>query len=447
MTAQRPPCGTPFQQPRHGLHHSAQRLVRVGEDLPWVAQPQHLLPPFHEVEGRAGEGRSLYREARRNVRNLLLNPLKSPLFLLTLFLLLLLTGTSHAQTNQSRSLILVIGAPGEPEYAEQFSTWAGLWKTAAAKSGLQTSVIGETAQNPDDDLQRLLGVLTNEVAKPAGELWLVFIGHGTFDGRSAKFNLRGPDLSATNLAAALKPCRRPLVVIQCASASGPFLNALSGPGRVIITATRSGNEVNVTRFGGYFARAIADPAADLDKDGQTSLLEAYLAAAGEVAQFYKDQGRLMTEHALLDDNGDGLGTPAEWFRGTHAFKLAANGKSVDGVRANQIFLVPGDAERQLPPEVRAHRDELEQKLSALRSRKAQMNEDDYYRQLEAVLLELARLYNGQQGAPPKPRSAAVPGRCNIQTCKSVRLFTPWLRSTTTSPPGFGLSDTLSNGKS
>jgi hypothetical protein len=291
-------------------------------------------------------------------------------------------------------LILVIGAPGEPEYAEQFSTWAGLWKTAAAKGGLQTSVIGESTEKPDDDLQRLLGVLTNEIAKPAGEMWLVFIGHGTFDGRSAKFNLRGPDLSATNLAAVLKPCRRPLVVIQCASASGPFLNALSGPGRVIITATRSGNEVNVTRFGGYFARAIADPAADLDKDGQTSLLEAYLAAAREVAQSYKEQGRLMTEHALLDDNGDGLGTPAEWFHGTHAFKLAADGKSVDGVRANQIFLVPGDAERQLPPDVRARRDELEQKLSALRSRKAQMNEDDYYRQLEAVLLELARLYNG-----------------------------------------------------
>ncbi len=141
----------------------------------------------------------------------------------------------------------------------------------------------------------MLEVLTNEVSQSAGELWLVFIGHGTFDGRTAKFNLRGPDISADDLAAALKPCRRPLVILQCASASGPFLKALSAPGRVIITATRSGYEVNATRFGGYLAQANADPAADLDKDGQTSLLEAYLAASHQVEQSYQEQGRLMTE--------------------------------------------------------------------------------------------------------------------------------------------------------
>lgn len=306
----------------------------------------------------------------------------------------LMVNASPGQTNAARSLVLVLGAPGEPEYAQQFSSWAGLWKEAAAKGGLQTFVIGESREKPEEDLPRLLEVLTNEVAKPAGELWLVFIGHGTFDGRSAKFNLRGPDISAADLAAVLKPCRRPLVVIQCASASGPFLKALSGPGRVIITATRSGYEVNATRFGGYLARAIADPAADLDKDGQTSLLEAYLAVARQAELFYKEQGRLMTEHALLDDNGDGFGTPAEWFHGTRAVKAAADGKSVDGVRAHQVFLVPGGVERQFLPEVRARRDELEQKLSALRSRKEKMNQDDYYRQLEGILLEMAKIYEG-----------------------------------------------------
>ena len=186
-----------------------------------------------------------------------------------------------------------------------------------------------------------------------------------------------------------------MVVIECASASGPFLNALSAPGRVIITATRSGYEVNATRFGGYLARAIADPAADLDKDGQTSLLEAYLAASRQVEQFYKEQGRLLTEHALLDDNGDGLGTPAEWFRGVRATKSAADAKAVDGVRAHQMFLVRGDVKRQLSPEARARRDELEQELSALRSRKTKVNEDEYYHQLEGILLETARLYESK----------------------------------------------------
>jgi len=309
-----------------------------------------------------------------------------------LLLFLTFLDSSQAQTNEQRALVLVIGAAGEPEYGEQFSHWADLWKQAAAKGGLQTSVIGEDTNNPANDRMRLLTVLTNEVAKPAGELWLVFIGHGTYDGRSAKFNLRGPDISAVDLAAVLKPCHRPLAVIQCASASGPFINALSGPDRIIITATRSGYEVNATRFGGYMAKAIADPAADLDKDGQTSLLEAFLLASREVAQFYKEAGRLATEHSLLDDNGDGLGTPADWFQGVRAVKTAANGKSVDGVRAHQFHLVRSEAEQELSPAARGRRDELEKQLSELRARKEAMPEDEYYRQLEGILVEIARLY-------------------------------------------------------
>jgi hypothetical protein len=306
--------------------------------------------------------------------------------------LFLFPGPSPAQTNDQRTIVIVVGAAGEPEYGEQFYQWAGLWKQAAAKGGLETVVIGEERENPANDRTRLLTVLTNEVAKPDGELWLVFIGHGTYDGRSAKFNLRGPDISAADLAAVLKPCRRPLAVIQCASASGPFINSLSGPDRVIITATRSGYEVNATRFGGYLAKAIADPAADLDKDGQTSLLEAFLFASREVAQFYQEAGRLATEHALLDDNGDGLGTPADWFRGVRAVKTPANGKSVDGVRAHQFHLVRSEVEQELSPAARERRDELEKQLSELRSRKESLPEDDYYRQLEDILVKIARLY-------------------------------------------------------
>ena len=311
--------------------------------------------------------------------------------------LLAFAASAPAQTNEQRSLVLVIGAPGEPEYSEQFSKWGEDWKQAAAKGGLQTFVIGEDQDHPTNDRARLLTVLTNEAAKPAGELWLVFIGHGTYDGRTAKFNLRGPDLAAGELAAVLKPCQRPLAVIQCASASGPFINALSGPNRVIITATRSGHEVNATRFGGYLAKAIADPAADLDKDGQTSLLEAFLLASREVAQFYKEAGRLATEHPLLDDNGDGLGTPPDWFRGVRAVKTAANGKSVDGVRAHQFHLVRGEVEQVLSPAARGRRDELERQLSELRAHKETLPEDEYYRQLENILLGIARLYQNKSG--------------------------------------------------
>ena len=151
----------------------------------------------------------------------------------------------------------------------------------------------------------------------------------------------------------------------------------------------------MTRFGGYLAKSIADPAADLDKDGQTSLLEAYLLASRQVQQFYKEAGRLATEHALLDDNGDALGTPADWFRGVRAFKTAANGKSADGVRAHQLNLVRSAGEQELSPEIRARRDELEKQLSDLRARKESMNADDYYTQLEGILIETARLYENK----------------------------------------------------
>jgi hypothetical protein len=312
--------------------------------------------------------------------------------LLAIFALLLCAFASCAQTNEDRTLVLVVGAPGAPEYAEQFADWAGLWKQAAAKGAMRVRVIGQGDASSPDDRTRLLKVLAEEVSRPAGELWLVFIGHGTYDGRAAKFNLRGPDLSAEELASALKPCRRPLAVIQCASASGPFLPALSAPGRVIITATRSGYEVNFARFGGYLAKAIADPAADLDHDGQVSLLEAFLLASRQVDQFYREQGRLMTEHALLDDNGDGLGTPPEWFQGTRAVKTPEKGKSADGLRAHQMILARGPGEQALGPAARARRDELERELGALRAKKAGMKEDQYYSQLEKIMVETARLY-------------------------------------------------------
>jgi len=220
----------------------------------------------------------------------------------------------------------------------------------------------------------------------------VLIGHGTFDGKEGKFNLRGPDLSATELAGELKPFRRPLAVINCASSSGPFLHKLTATNRVIVVAARSGYEQNYARFGQYMAEAIANPQADLDKDGQTSLLEAFLMASRQVAEFYNTAGRLATEHALIEDNGDGLGTPAEWFRGIRSVKKPKEGASADGLRAHQMHLVRSDQERKLSSEVRARRDELELAIARLRDAKNQAKEDDYYEQLEKLLTELARLY-------------------------------------------------------
>jgi hypothetical protein len=294
------------------------------------------------------------------------------------------------------TLIIVIGVAGEDQYAAVFATEASHWEAAGAQGGAKCVVIGREPAGTVSDRDRLVQALQAEPPEGAGKLWLVLIGHGSFDGQDAKFNLRGPDFSATELAGWLKPFHRPLAIVDTSSSSAPFLNKLSGPGRVIVTATRSGEEHNYAHFGQYLAEAISDPQSDLDRDGEVSLLEAYLSAARRLADFYKAEGRLATEHPLLDDNGDGLGTPPDWFQGTRAVKRARDGASADGPLAQQFVLVPGPAEQALAPEVRARRDQLELAVARLRDRKAQLSEDDYYRQLEALLLQLARLY------PPAP---------------------------------------------
>lgn len=288
------------------------------------------------------------------------------------------------------SLLLVIGAPGEEEFGKQFSEWAQNWTAAAEKAKATMTVIGTNDAVPDRE--QLEEALKSMSGTSEEEFWIVLIGHGTFDGKEAKFNLRGPDVSATELRGWLQPIGRPMAIINSASSSGPFINALSGTNRVLITATRSGAEQNFARFGGFLARAVVDPAADLDKDGQTSLLEAYLIASRNTHDFYKTEGRLATEHALLDDNGDGLGTPADWFKGIRAVKRPKEGASMDGLRAHQFHLVRSDAEQKMPGEQRAKRDGLELQIARLRDRKADMPEENYYRELERLLLELATVY-------------------------------------------------------
>ena len=297
-----------------------------------------------------------------------------------------------APSTDRTTVIVVVGIAGSEEYGSLFSDEVLRWEQVSARAGAKFLAIGRNAAGPASDRDRIRRSLEAEPKGGLGKLWLVLIGHGTFDGAEAKFNLRGPDVSATDLAVWLRPFHRPLAVVDTASASAPFLAKLSGPGRVIITATRSGDEQNYARFGQYFIEALADPLSDLDKDGEVSLLEAFLSASARVAEFYKTEGRLATEHPLIDDNGDGLGTQPDWFEGVRAVKKARDGASVDGPLAHQFVLVPSAAEQKLPPEVRAQRDRLELAVARLREGKAGLAEDDYYARLEAILLQLARLY-------------------------------------------------------
>ena len=311
-------------------------------------------------------------------------------------LLLFLAGCSGFAEEKS-SLIIVAGAGGEAEYSEAFSQWADKWKQAGEAAGAATRVIG-LDDKAAESLEQLRVALRDEPKDGATELWVVLLGHGNSEAKDAKFNLTGDDLAASEFASLLTPFHRPLVLINCFSSSGAFLAPLSAPGRIIVTATRSGSERNYSRFGKYLADAMNDTSADLDQDGQTSVLEAWLTAAQRTAAFYKDEGRIATEHSLLDDNGDGKGTPADFFRGVRVVKKAKDGTPPDGLRAHQVHLQRNSEERALSAETRAERDALELELGKLRESKAAKPEDAYYRELEALLLKIARLY---ERAPAK----------------------------------------------
>ncbi len=315
----------------------------------------------------------------------------------------MLLGTGRAKTvadeNQPNvsvtelpvELIVVQGAAGAAEYESTFAESVSRWCDLADRM-LWTCRVVAPGAGPESDRERLQSVLQAAAAEQDGPLWLVLIGHGTFTQNVAKFNLEGPDVSAQELASWLNEIQRPVAVINCASCSGAFIGPLSGPDRVVVTATRSGAEQNFSRFGGFLSEAIHDPQIDLDHDGSLSLLEAFLASARRTQDFYRAESRLATEHALLDDNGDRAGTSVDFFRGIRAVAQAADDRAVDGLRAHQWMLNRFSDDAPLPPDRQQRRAELEQSIETLRAEKAALSEENYYERLESLLVEFARLY-------------------------------------------------------
>ncbi len=298
------------------------------------------------------------------------------------------TSARQSVAEESEQLLLVLGAEGEPIYGEQFLQWAELWKESAQSSGRTVHLIGHPAAPPlaGDDRDALREELLHLASLPSkAPLWVVFIGHGTYNGRIAKFNLRGPDVSPLELAEWCKAARRPLVIALCFSCSGAFLKDLSAPNRIVISSTRSGTEIYFSRFGKYFAEAIADPQADLDKDEQISVFESFLLASRRTEEFYRNEARLATEHALLDDNGDGIGTEAADFRGYRPKKNPRN-KNPDGTAARNRYWLSSETQTLSSAELEELQ-KWEAAIEELRERKASMQEDEYYEILEKLLLE------------------------------------------------------------
>ncbi len=290
-------------------------------------------------------------------------------------------------------LLVVVGLAGDPEHGKSFHAWGNKLAEASASLGVPAERLIYLLDSPTPEDRKPSGPATKDavtkaiesIAAQAGPEDLVFItliGHGTFNGGNARFNLSGPDMGPADFDVLLKklPAKQ-IVFVNTASASAPFVEALSARGRTVVSATRTGGQHFATIFGGYFVDALTSEAADADKNKRISVLEAFVYARDEVKREYERRGVLPTEQALLDDDGDkeGMQEPST---------TAKDGK-VAAVLS--LGTVGGD---NLPadPKLRAlhvERRELERRVESHRLLKDSMNPAQYASELEKLVTAIA----------------------------------------------------------
>ncbi len=304
----------------------------------------------------------------------------SRLILILFAAALFLSKALHAETYY----LTVAGLGGAPEYDQRFTGWAKdldkLLHTAEPNSKIETLMGPEaTKANVTSKLRSIGGEI-----KPDDSLIIMMIGHGTFDNIDYKFNLPGPDMTATELGNILDkiPSKHQLIV-NMTSCSGGSLVALERPNRVVITATKTGTEKNATYFTRYWIEALRDPASDSDKNESISALEAFKYAEQKTAQYFESQKRLATEHALLEDTGKGEGTKSPG---------PDNGEGLLAAHFTVMRLGAVAAQANNPEKLALlkKKEQLEQSIDDLKYHKASMDLAEYQQKLHDYLIELAK---------------------------------------------------------
>ena len=299
-----------------------------------------------------------------------------------LLLLLLFAAPAFAQDTH---LLVITGVGGDDEHTQNFHKWATtIIEAAKDKGGLTDATITYLGDKPELDAARIKARSTRDnvqkafadlaaKAQTADEVIVILIGHGSFDGKTGAFNLAGPDLTAddyANLLGAMKSER--VVFVNTSSSSGAFLQPLAGPGRTIITSTKTGGEKNEPVFAQYFADAFKDSTADTDRNGRISVAEAFEYAKSKAVATYTKAGTILTEHATLDDSREG--------------KFAATlYLESDRARSEKNARVSNPELRALLEQQRV----LEDQVTALKLKKDGMPAAEYDQQMENLLTELA----------------------------------------------------------
>jgi hypothetical protein len=294
-----------------------------------------------------------------------------------------------AATGEQRWAVILSGASGGAKYAEQMNTWRTSLTTALvdrygfAKEKVRVFV-DESVKSGEQGTAANLRAAIAEIKKQLTRddlVLIVLLGHGTYDGDAAKFNLVGPDLTAAEWATLLNGVNGKLAVINTTEASFPFLERLSGPNRVVITATDSTAQKYATVFPDYFAKAMGEASSDLDKNGRTSIFEVFAAASLAVKQHFEQRGQLTTERAIIDDNGDGVGRESD-------------APGPDGGLARILYLDnenPAAANNPELAELIKKRRDLEAQAEALKLKKDNMPGPQWDAEYERLMLELAKV--------------------------------------------------------
>jgi len=276
---------------------------------------------------------------------------------------------------QQTHLLVITGVPGDEEHAKLFAKWADAFIDAAKKKeNVPESNITYLSDRraTREGVEKAVADLAAR-AKPNDGIVVLLIGHGSFNGTTAAFNLPGPDLTADEWAKLMgKLSAQRVAFINTASSSGAFLQPMTAPGRVVVTATKTGGERNETQFPEFFVAAFSDPSADRDRNGHVSIAEAFEYAKTKVTQAFQQKGLLLTEHATMDDSGEGH-LASTMFLG---IGRAEGALAVD---------TSDPAMKQLVDE----KDAIDREIAALKLRKNGMDGAQYDARMEQLLTDLA----------------------------------------------------------
>lgn len=297
---------------------------------------------------------------------------------LTVFGALLVAAASPpAAGAEERYAVIVSGVSGTEKFAESQKSWVSSLQSTLVKTlgfgADRVTVLSESGAPAEtstrENVTRALAGLKSRLTAD-DTLLIVLIGHGTFDGTAAKFNLVGPDMDSREWKAALDGMPARLVFVNTTSSSFPFVQALAGKNRIVIAATDSAAQKYATVFPQYFIEALDQVAkADNDKNGRLSVWEAFTYAGQAVKQAFEQKGTLVTERSVIEDG-------------------------TNGVLAKTTFFDPPPAVTSANAATAAlekRRITIEAEIEQLKARKGEVPAGQYEEEFERLAIELAKI--------------------------------------------------------